>query len=82
MVYPFLSKRYEIVNQIGQGSFGVTYLAKDNKANKLVVIKVIKNEKLWVTLKENETLLCSINNEHIMHIFGIETLDSFGCILQ
>jgi serine/threonine protein kinase len=35
--------RYVIETQLGQGGFGITYLAKDRKGNS-VVIKTLKDE--------------------------------------
>ena len=34
-----IKKEYEIIKEIGSGSFGITYLCKDNRLDKLFVIK-------------------------------------------
>lgn len=81
MAYPFLSEKYEIVNQIGQGAFGESYLVKDNDTSDLRLIKIIENEKIWNALKKNENLLSNIDNEYIMHIYGIKLLRSYKCII-
>ena len=44
MAYPFLSEKYEIVNQIGQGAFGDSYLVKDNDTSDLRLIKIIEKD--------------------------------------
>lgn len=82
MSYPYLSEKYEIVDQIGQGSFGKSYLARKNDTNELVVIKIIENDKFWQKLKDDEQLLCSVDNEYIMHIYAIETSESYKYIIQ
>lgn len=82
MSYPFLSKKYKIRNLIGQGAFGKSYLAEENDTNKLVVVKVVEDDKLWENIKNNEKLLCSIDNDYIMRIYKIDVFESYRCIIQ
>jgi len=35
--------RYQIIKQIGEGSFGITYLAKDSKGKQVVVKTLNEN---------------------------------------
>lgn len=82
MSYPFLSKKYKIKNLIGQGAFGKSYLAEENDSNKLVVVKVIEDDKLWKNIKNNKKLLYSIDNDYIMRIYKIDVFESYRCIIQ
>ncbi len=82
MFYSFLSEKYQLIEQVGQGAFGQSYLAKENETNKLVVIKVIEDDRIWQNIKNGEKLLCRVNNEYIMRIYRIEEFGAFKCIIQ
>ena len=82
MIYPSLSGKYEIINQIGQGSFGKSYLARETDTTRLVVIKVFENDKVWNYLKNNEESLYNIDNQYIMHIYALKEIGSYKCLIQ
>lgn len=82
MTYPLLSAKYKIIGQLGQGSFGKSYLAEETDANRSVVIKIFENFEIWDCLKQNEALLCSIDNPYIVHIYAAEEIGTNKCLIQ
>lgn len=67
--------RYKIVRELGEGSFGKVFLAKDEKLNRLVAIKVAKK-----TFTEQESLrsfieearvLASLDHPNIVPIYDV-----------
>lgn len=82
MTYPFLSGKYKIIRQLGQGSFGKSYFAEETDANRSVVIKIFENIEIWDYLKRNEELLCSIDNPYIMQIYAVEEIEAHKCLIQ
>jgi eukaryotic-like serine/threonine-protein kinase len=40
------NKRYQIINKIGSGGFGINYLAKDTQTNRLVAVKTLNLDRL------------------------------------
>lgn len=67
--------RYKVVRELGEGSFGKVFLAKDEKLNRLVAVKVAKK-----TFKEQDRLrsfieearvLASLDHPHIVPIYDV-----------
>lgn len=78
----YLSEKYNILSKIGQGSFGKSYLAVEINTNRLVAIKVFENDTVWNNLKEYEQLLHDIDNQYIVHIYAVEEIGSYKCLVQ
>ena len=62
--YPILNKRYQIIQELGHGGFGTTYLAEDKKAdNSLCAVKRLNSERVDIDIaqklfkREADTLL-------------------------
>ena len=66
------SSRYKIEDKLGRGSYGIVYLATDNKTNTKVAIKQIKKEKL----RKNDYLAKALNKE----IETMKILSSKYCV--
>ncbi|ODV80203.1 kinase-like protein [Suhomyces tanzawaensis NRRL Y-17324] len=54
--------RYEILSILGNGSFGKVVETKDHKSNKVVAIKIIKNDLNWSLQSLNEIKLLKFLN--------------------
>ncbi len=81
--------RYEIIKQISDGGFGITYLAKDSKGKQVVIETLNENaqsssdvELLKVSFKDEALKLASCNHPHIVkyEIFFIE--DELPCLVM
>jgi serine/threonine protein kinase/V8-like Glu-specific endopeptidase len=67
-----LNEHYEIESEIGQGAFGVAYLARDTRFNRRrVVIKILLEADVsFRTMFEGETeALASIDHPHVVHVY-------------
>jgi dual specificity tyrosine-phosphorylation-regulated kinase 2/3/4 len=80
--------RYEIVNLLGQGSFGQVCECIDHKDNQRVAIKIIKNAKQFVKPATNEIKILKLIKEkdpdqqsNILHIKDTFTFRSHICIV-
>jgi dual specificity tyrosine-phosphorylation-regulated kinase 2/3/4 len=71
--------RYEIVKQIGSGSFGTVYKCKDHRLQKFVAIKVCFNQqKMTNHARHESSVLAHIQQDNSRKAFGIaKMLDHF-----
>lgn len=46
--------RYEILDQLGEGSFGEVYKCMDYKRNKLIALKIVKNNEKYANQAKTE----------------------------
>ncbi len=75
--------RYKIERELGQGTFGVVYLARDGKLNRLVAIKVPQRERLADAdsyLTEARTL-ASLAHPNIVTIFDVGRTKKYPCFI-
>ncbi len=82
MDYPFISEKYKIISQIGNGKIGKSYLAIDNFTFELLVFKIIEDGAIWKTIDENKGTLFQINNINITKIKAIDMINLNKCIIQ
>ncbi|RPJ06056.1 MAG: serine/threonine protein kinase, partial [Spirochaetaceae bacterium] len=75
---PLLKKRYHVINQIGEGGMGKTYLSTDTKTDRSVVIKMLHIRKLddWKTLELFDREARTLKN--IDHPFIPDYIDFFS----
>ena len=64
--------RYQIIRELGRGGFGITYLAKDNKGQQLVIKTLNENaqqspdvQKFKANFKDEALKLATCNHPHI-----------------
>jgi len=77
---PALAQRYQILNPLGQGGFGCTYVAQDLQMNRTVVLKVLalKRARDWKKLElfEREAkVLSQLNHSSIPQYLDYFQLD-------
>ena len=74
--------RYRVIKQLGEGSFGRVFLARDEKLDRLVAIKVAKK-----TFKDTERLksffdeariLASLDHPHIVPVYDVGSSEVEG----
>ncbi len=67
--------RYAIERQLGSGTVGVVYLARDVGLGRPVAVKIIAQESTWnpdfrEAFQREASALASIRNEHIVQVFA------------
>lgn len=59
-----IAYRYEILRELGKGTFGVVVCAHDHKRNSFVAVKIIKNKPSYLRQAEEEVkLLAMMRND-------------------
>jgi eukaryotic-like serine/threonine-protein kinase len=83
--------RFEIIQRLGEGGFGITYLAKDNKRDKQIVIKTLnakqQNEADFVQMQENFInegfRLNAFDHPHIVKVYEQILIEGiFGLVME
>src|SRR5438034_1096934 len=74
--------RYEIRSQIGAGGMGEVYLARDEKLNRDVAIKILpgafaQDSDRVARFKREAQVLASLNHPNIASIYGLEESNGF-----
>lgn len=70
----FLHNRYEIIDVLGMGSYGITYVAKDHQLNRECVLKQMKPSR-----KKMEKVQCSFQYEkEILSFLSHPQIPAFG----
>lgn len=71
-----IAKRYEIIEKIGQGGTAIVYRARDNKLNRSVTVKVLKEEHIgdeeFVERFKTEALaVASLSHPNIVNVYDV-----------
>lgn len=78
----FILDRYKVIKQLGEGGFGRVFLARDEKLNRLVAIKIAKR-----SVKEKDRLkaffdearvLASLDHPHIVPVYDVGNSENEG----
>lgn len=87
-----IEKKYEIIKEIGSGSFGITYLAIDKNLNKNFVIKEFSceitneedNAKFFEKFKKEIRYLFDLHHENIVSIYDyiVNNNTQSGCYIM
>jgi len=66
--------RYEVTKELGRGAFGVVYQARDRKLDRVVAIKMLRQEALASDdavrrFQDEARILCQVNHPHVLPVF-------------
>ena len=82
-----LSSRYEILEIIGNGGMSVVYKARDLRLNRLVAIKILKDdafadEELRLRFRTESEAVAQLNHPNIVNIFDVSSTDDMEYIVM
>jgi serine/threonine protein kinase len=78
--------RYRVLGRLGEGGFGLVYLARDDRLSRPVAIKV-PHRKLVHRLEDAEAYLmeartvASLDHPHIVPVFDVGSTEEFPCFI-
>ena len=74
--------RYRVIKQLGEGSFGRVFLARDEKLDRLVAIKVakkaFKDTERLKSFFEEARILASLDHPHIVPVYDVGSSEVEG----
>ena len=74
--------RYRVIKQLGEGSFGRVFLARDEKLDRLVAIKVakkaFKDAERLKSFFEEARILASLDHPHIVPVYDVGSSEVEG----
>ena len=73
-----LNKRYEVGGALGQGGFGITYVAWDRKLQQRVAIKEYFPNRCTSQTRRNQTQVCPLNGYEQIYSKGMQTFAHEG----
>ena len=76
LIGKILGNRYEILEKIGEGGMSVVYKAKCHILNRIVAVKVLKQEysnddEFLVKFKNEALSVAKLNNGNIINVFDV-----------
>lgn len=82
-----LSSRYEILEIIGNGGMSVVYKARDLRLNRLVAIKILKDdafadEELRLRFRTESEAVAQLNHPNIVNIFDVSSNEDMEYIVM
>lgn len=82
-----LGNRYELLEKIGEGGMSQVFKARDNKLNRFVAVKILKNEfcdnaDIVEKFKGEATAIATLSDNNIVNILDVGTQDSINYIVM
>ena len=83
----FLDDRYEILDILGTGGMAVVYKAKDHRLNRMVAIKILKEElagdqEIRNRFHDESQAVAQLNNSNIVNVFDVNQSDDVEYIVM
>ena len=83
----FLDDRYEILDILGTGGMAVVYKAKDHRLNRMVAIKILKeelagDEEIRNRFHDESQAVAQMNNSNIVNVFDVNQSDDVEYIVM
>lgn len=87
MIGEILGDRYELLEQIGEGGMAVVYKARDNKLNRFVAVKVLKdeysdNDEIVGKFKKEATAIAKLSDNNIVNVLDVGTQGNINYIVM
>lgn len=87
LIGKILGNRYEILEKIGEGGMSVVYKAKCHSLNRIVAIKVLKQEysnddEFLVKFKNEALSVAKLNNGNIINVFDVGQEENISYIVM
>lgn len=82
-----LGNRYELLEKIGEGGMSQVFKARDNKLNRFVAVKILKNEfcdnaDIVEKFKGEATAIATLSDNNIVNILDVGTQDGINYIVM
>lgn len=87
MIGEILGNRYELLEKIGEGGMSLVYKAIDNKLNRFVAVKILKNEfsdneEVVKKFKVEATAIATLSDNNIVNVLDVGTQESTNYIVM
>ncbi|OOM78268.1 Stk1 family PASTA domain-containing Ser/Thr kinase [Clostridium sp. BL-8] len=82
-----LGNRYELLEKIGEGGMSEVFKARDNKLNRFVAVKILKNEfcdnpSIVEKFKGEATAIATLSDNNIVNILDVGTQEEINYIVM
>lgn len=82
-----LGNRYELLEKIGEGGMSQVFKARDNKLNRFVAVKILKNEfsdnaDIVEKFKGEATAIATLSDNNIVNILDVGTQEGINYIVM
>src|SRR5690348_13579362 len=77
-VNQIIAGRYRILSKLGEGAFGTTWLARDERLEHHVAIKIMQrgeDDRFAQFFRQEANVLVRINNPHVARVFDYGELE-------
>src|SRR5262245_5230704 len=85
-LFPERVGRYRVRRLLGQGGFGLVFLAEDEQLSRLVAIKVpharlISRAEDALAYQAEARLVANLDHEHIVPVYDVGSIEAFPCFV-